>query len=222
MENDTIQTEVISPIVLHTAVETGIQFVREDYKKRSAVKVKDGRQTVHVYHMNNVPFFENEYLSWENLNCCGGWKFDDKYLYTAVQNHKKLVATITVETDSPDKTVVEKTVENWNLDLHECDLSISPDYVKNGDVYWWSVIVARKGTLNDFFDMEEITSAYSLQGMELDREELQEYFSVPLIDLFVHREMGFDFNNPRRTVKSVITGLAFGYPLESTVSFIQY
>ena len=80
MENDTIQTEVISPIVLHTAVETGIQFVREDYKKRSAVKVKNGRKTVCVYHMNNIPFFQNDYLSWENLNCCGGWKFDDKEL----------------------------------------------------------------------------------------------------------------------------------------------
>ena len=221
MENDTIQTEVISPIVLHTAVETGIQFVREDYKKRSAVKVKNGRKTVCVYHMNNIPFFQNDYLSWENLNCCGGWKFDDKYLYTAVQNHKKLVVTITVETDSPDKTVVEKTVENWNLDLHECDLFISPDYVKGHKVYWWSVIVARKGTLNDFFDMEEITSAYSLQGLELDREELQEYFSVPLIDLFAHKKKDFDFANPRTVPECVITGLGLGYPLESTVSFIQ-
>ena len=132
------------------------------------------------------------------------------------------MVTITVETDSPDKAIVEKTVESWNLDLDGCNLFISPDYVKGHKVYWWSVIVARKGTLNDFFDMDKIISAYSLQGIELDREELQEYFSVPLIDLFVHREMGFDFNNPRRTVKSVITGLAFGYPLESTVSFIQY
>ena len=223
MEDSKVKTETKTnnAVVLHTAVETGIQFVREDYKKRSAVKVKNGRKTVCVYHMNNIPFFQNDYLSWENLNCCGGWKFDDKYLYTAVQNHKKLVVTITVETDSPDKTVVEKMVENWNLDLHECDLFISPDYVKGHKVYWWSVIVARKGTLNDFFDMEEITSAYSLQEMKLDREELQEYFSVPLIDLFAHKKKDFDFANPRTVPECVIAGLGLGYPLESTVSFIQ-
>ena len=223
MEDSKVKTETKTnnAVVLHTAVETGIQFVREDYKKRSAVKVKDGRKTLCVYHMNNIPFFQNDYLSWENLNCCNGWRYDEEYLLTAVQKHKKLVADINVETDSPDKAIVEKTVESWNLDLDGCNLFISPDYVKGHKVYWWSVIVARKGTLNDFFDMDEIISAYSLQEMKLDREELQEYFSVPLIDLFAHKKKDFDFANPRTVPECVITGLGLGYPLESTVSFIQ-
>lgn len=32
------------------------------------------------------------FLSWENLNCCGGWTYDEKYLFTAVQEGKKLYA----------------------------------------------------------------------------------------------------------------------------------
>ena len=73
----------------------GIRFIREDRKKRSLVRVVNGTHTLHIYRMNNIPFYEHPYLSWENLDCCGGWPYDEEYLKYAVQRHRKLVSAIT-------------------------------------------------------------------------------------------------------------------------------
>lgn len=91
----------------------GIQIIREDMVKRSAVKVKSGVHTLKTYRMNNVPFYEHPCLSWANLDCCGGWTYDEEYLKSAVQKHKKLVAGITVRIDmeKPDKKTEDQARE---------------------------------------------------------------------------------------------------------------
>ena len=70
----------------------GIDMVRIDAKKRSKVCVcnKTGK-TIRTYRMNNVPFYEHQYLSWANLDCCNGWAYDDEYLYSAVTERTALV-----------------------------------------------------------------------------------------------------------------------------------
>lgn len=55
----------------------GIEIVREDYKNRSKVSVLgfDGTP-IRIYRFNNAPEYKHPYLSWENLDHCGGWASD--------------------------------------------------------------------------------------------------------------------------------------------------
>ena len=76
----------------------GIVFEKTVTRNRCkvVVKNKDGNFTHMTYRYNNgVEPLSSPYISWENLNCCGGWSFDESYLQTAVQEGKKLCAGIT-------------------------------------------------------------------------------------------------------------------------------
>lgn len=52
----------------------GIRLVKTDLKKRSRVDVvnKYGEKLA-TYRFNNIPLYENQYMSWQNLDCCDGW-----------------------------------------------------------------------------------------------------------------------------------------------------
>lgn len=75
----------------------GVTMLREDYKKRSQVKVfseyQGKRHILRSYRFNRISDrFDSPFCSWGNLDCCGGWLSDDTYLDTAVQEGKKLYA----------------------------------------------------------------------------------------------------------------------------------
>ena len=75
----------------------GIQFNKEVSKRLCTVKVqtKTGKRayTLRRYTYPNVGLsVASPFLSWENLNCCNGWAYDESYLLTAVQEGKKLYA----------------------------------------------------------------------------------------------------------------------------------
>lgn len=55
------------PMILNENIY-GIRMIRTDMKKRSRVDVvnKNGFK-LHTYRMNNVPFYEHKYLSWQNI-----------------------------------------------------------------------------------------------------------------------------------------------------------
>ena len=68
----------------------GVKMILEEYKKRSRVKVfteYGGKaHIIRSYRFNRISDrFESPYLSWANLDCCGGWACDNEYLDTAVQ-----------------------------------------------------------------------------------------------------------------------------------------
>ena len=184
----------------------GVTIIREDGKRRSKVRVlaPDGH-TTQTYRFNNIPPYSHPLLSWANLDCCGGWTYDKDYLYTAVQDGKKPVADIT--SDSLPDIMPTPDIEVWH----------DPVPTTNGPYTWWHMLVARKGTLANLFDINEIVEAYATQGINLNPELLQPYFSTPLINLFQDRF----WINPRTLEEWVVTGLGLGYPIESTASLLR-
>ena len=186
----------------------GVKMIREDKVKRSTVKVIEDGHTLHTYRFNNIPFYEHPYLSWTNLDCCGGWDYDKDYLYTAVQECKKPVAEITGET--LPEILLTPDIEIWK----------NPVPTINGPNKRWHMLVTRKGRLSDYFDIDSIVAAYAAQDFKIDKTSkavLEEYFSVPLITLF---QNPFWFTL-RTADEAIVTGLGLGYPIESTISLIR-
>ena len=178
----------------------GIRIVREDYKIRSKVSVIgfDGT-SIRTYRFNNVPEYKHPYLSWENLDHCGGWATDDSYLLSAVHAGKKPAAQYYYGYDS-----VPEMKESMGVEV----------FVKH--ISDW-VFIARTCSVKDLFDLDDIINAYMAQDIYLDREKLIPYMSRPIMDL-MKEEFWID---PETIYEMVITGLMLGYPIESTASILQ-
>lgn len=192
------------PVVLHEN-KKGIKIIREDGVKRSKVKVIGLNGTpVRIYRFNNCPEYKHPYLSWENLDHCGGWASDDSYLLSAVQEGKKPAAQYAKLDDpvpeiKPDKSIVTyyKSEQVYN-------------HIRN------QVYIARSCTLNDLFDIDDIINAYQKQDVYLNKDQLIPYLNKPIMDL-----MKEDFwINANSVNELVITGLMLGYPIESTASIL--
>ncbi len=219
-------TSNINPIVLHTN-KYGIRIIRIDSKHRTKIRVEsaDGKTVYRIYRCNNLPFYEHQYLSWANLDCCNGWKHDDSYLYTAVQKGLKLVAgiSITEEAGYPvDENKIHLSIEQL---IHPYDKSCEDYYItsirENGPYRFINAEIIRRGTLADFYDIDEIIDVYKTHDILVDINTLYIYFKVELSDLFTGKFNGYEYPNPSTLVECVVTGLGLGYPIESTVGFIQ-
>lgn len=177
----------------------GIKIVREDYKNRSKVCVLGFSGTaIRIYRFNNVPEYKHPYLSWENLDHCGGWTTDDTYLLSAVQNKKKPAAQYCYGYDSVPNINSTKGVEV---------------FVKY--IYNW-VFITRTCSLKDLFDIDSIIDAYEKHDIILNKEKLMPYMEKPIMDLMKENF----FLNPKNGTEIVITGLMLGYPIESTASIL--
>ncbi len=211
----------------------GIKFLRFDYKKRSKVCVysydnNGNHYNLRTYRMNNVPFYNHPYLSWENLNCCNGWSYDESYLYTAVQNNKKLIAQATFDINSPSedpKPAMQKfqqIVPNLDKTKVNVVIEMGHTYGPNNNGGLWHTIIIRRGCLADFFNLSEIKAEYAKHDFYFSDElekELAELFKVELTDLY--KERSEHFYRLQSVLDCIITGLCFGYPLESTVDIIM-
>ena len=194
-----------SMTVLHEN-NKGIKIVREDYKNRSKVRVLgfDG-STIRTYRFNNVAEYQHPYLSWENLDHCGGWASDDTYLLTAVQDGKKAAAQY-AEINKPIPNV-----EHGNdVEVYHMSEQIHDNYTRN------QVYITRKCTMNDIFDIDSIIDAYRKHDIFLDKEDLMPYMERPIMDLMKEEF----YVNQRSEAELVITGLMLGYPIESTASIL--
>ncbi len=183
----------------------GIRMIYEEGVRRSNVRVIGGDgHTLQIYRFNNAPFYEHPLLSWKNLDCCGGWAHDKEYLLAAVQNGKKPVAAISSASlpEIPDGD----DFEVW----------YDPAPTTNGSVTWHHMIIAWKGSLAGFFDIDSIVSAYAKQDVDVNKEELSSYFTISLLRLFQNQF----WINPVTKAGLIITGLGFGYPIKSTASLL--
>ena len=177
----------------------GIKIIREDYKKRSKVNVLGFNGTpIRTYRFNNVPEYKHPYLSWENLDHCGGWATDDRYLLSAVNEGKKPAAQYYYGYESVPETKKSK------------DIEVFVEYIRN-----W-VFITRTGSLNDLFDIDSIIEAYKKHDILLDKEELMPYMERPIMDLMKEKF----FISQANDTETVITGLMLGYPIESTASIL--
>ena len=211
----------------------GNRIVRSDGSKRSVVKViNENGRTVALYRMNNIPFYEHSLLSWQNLDCCNGWwisEEDEAYLNTAVQKDKKLISEIVIafpefaEDPSPEVLygAVRKklTVLCPGLDSSHETWRIDRTFRYSMNEFKCNVTIIRKGCLADFYDATEIAAAYHRQSFPcVTEEELESYFHIELSELFPDADS--IFSPCKTTIRDVLTGLALGYPIESTVHYI--
>lgn len=186
----------------------GIEFERTDYKHRSKVKVHNNGYNLRTYRFKNVECFESPYISWENLDQCGGWATKDDYLKTAVQNGTKLFAQIIHDSsesfDSREDIVVITKPHGWLENYNETHICC-------------------KGCLADYYDIEAIFEYYSDLDVEFTEKEVNDIYDLVYdpICIFATDEAPFDYSRCRTNVEFVITGLLLGYPLESTASIIQ-
>lgn len=189
----------------------GIIFERTDYTKRSKVSVHNPDGYNHrIYRFNNVECFESPYISWENLDQCGGWGTDDTYLNTAVQKGTKLFAQIVHGKD-------ESFEESDNV-------VVITDPTPRGyfKSYYWTHI-CRKGCLADYYDLDAVFAHYSRLGIVISDSEkalIREYCNIEL-STFATEDAPFEYWNTCLDAELVVTGLLLGYPLESTASILE-
>lgn len=188
----------------------GIEFERTDYKHRSKVKVHKNGYNIRTYRFKNVECFKSPYISWENLNYCGGWACgNESYLYNAVQNGTKLFASIVHHKDehfeSSDEIVVNTKPHKRIAD--HCETTIS-----------------RKGTLSDYYDLVAVAKHYKRLGFRFTTEEMVNFLHWGHhvdISVFGTDEAPFEYWNAKTLEELIFTGLLLGYPLESTASIIE-
>ena len=76
-------------------------------------------------------------------------------------------------------------------------------------------------TLNDYFDLEQILKVYESCGIRLDKEKMEEYFSKEL-SFFGNEEVcRIQLHDCIGREELAVTGLLFGYPVESTIALIR-
>ncbi len=157
--------------------------------------------------------YQSPLLSWYNLICCsnnyGPIPVVD-YMNTAVQNGKKIAAT-----------VYPNTVEDYMqmiAQLGEEEYYCCPYHPTE---YKYMLYVSKKGTLADYFDYDALRSLYEECGVNLDWEKIKGYF-VQELSYFANEDIcDIQLHNGACPEDLMITGLLFGYPVESTVALIQ-
>lgn len=186
----------------------GITIERTDYKNRSKVKVHNNGYNLRTYRFNNVSEFESPYISWQNLDQCGGWATDESYLDTAVQNGTKLFAQIIHQEgqsfEYSDDVVVITKKHGW------CE-------------GYCETHICRKGCLADYYDIDAVLAHYSRLGIDLTDDEvnlIHEFCNIEL-SVFATDQAPINYANFENLEDLVVTGLLLGYPLESTASIIE-
>ena len=210
----------------------GIMMIREDFKIRSQVKVISGiderKYCLHTYRFNFVHEpIEIPYCSWANLDCCGGWSFDEEYLDTAVQKGLKLFAgraaslkhqynpgAPTLEEAQRQFAAFKETLPNGVFaDVN--DEQIMP-------IYFYTFIY-RAGTISDHIDLDMVFDFYDKLGYRISTAEEKEIRCLCgcEIKLFGTAQAPFQYAHAATTTDFITTGLLLGYPIESTVSILQ-
>ena len=194
----------------------GIIFEKATTKNRCrmTVKNKDGGYCHMTYRFNkDVEPISSPYISWENLNCCGGWVCDDSYLLTAVQDGKKLCAGLVFND--------EKERDDYRDSLPDGLMHFCRPPMHNGPHSFHYIDVVRDGAIRDYIDTDEIFHVYDGLGItNINKKLLSDLLALPMY-YFISGET-FDYTSPdKRPEECVVTGLMLGYPLESTAWLLE-
>lgn len=217
-------------VILHQN-SIGIKMIREDFKKRSQVKVVSEyagkRHCLRTYRFDFIPeSFESPYISWANLDCCGGWSYDEEYLTTAVQEGRKLFAAIDTPLRQqylPDYPTEETAREQFEMFRNTLPPNIFADY-DNEPVFFnhLHTFICRHGRIADYIDLDAVFSFYKKLGIIIRdsmKAEVEHYCSCE-IKTFGTSNAPFQFRQPVRDSEFVANGLLLGYPIESTASIL--
>lgn len=179
-----------------------------------------------IYQFKDVPGLDSPYLSWENLNCCGGWAFDSSYLHTAVQRGKKLISDITLSySDEAGELSASETITDIKSKLpDDCILgNVEPFETKNGPYTFLHYFICKAGNLNDYINMDDVLSAYARLGIVISNDKAQQLkeLSGNSLETFAKLQVLVNHANPPTGVDLIIAGLILGYPIESTAWLIE-
>lgn len=192
-------------------------------------KEEDGEVTVTLTYLFDVPGeketvckrifypiaaegYKHELLSWYNLICCSnnyGPIPVTSYMNYAVQNGKKPAATI-----YPDNVYEYRRFISDTDDSYYC-------FPFHPDEYEYLLFCSLKGSLSDLFDLDKILEVYSSCGIDLDKEKMSDLFSRELSWFANEAQSGIEIHNCLGAENLAVTGLLFGYPVESTVALIN-
>lgn len=212
----------------------GIKIIRKDYVKRSVVKVIAPKfnKTIMTYRFNNLPEYKHNYLSWSNLDCCGGWAYDEEMILKNIANHHKPAGTYNIKTpreagvEYTRECVVNKMKENGIKTecfdvvlMSDWEMPEWYDYQHN----WNWGICLKDCCLKDLYNLNEIKNIYRNHNkLDVDWDIVAKcMYSFSLTDFFSCHVNGY---NPMTAIgweQGIITGLLFGYPLESTIGILE-
>lgn len=206
--------------VLFTNIH-GIQMIRYDSNKTSRVKVVSGKYSLATYRFPKAepPYF-SPYISWANLDCCGGWRYDEEYLKTAVQEGKKLYAGISIYIPKDSsREAMEASIKGVFDTLPE---GITGGFEPVCNERYLAYYICREGTLEDYYDIEAVIAYYGKLGIGFSDETAAEIRDLAKVEIscFGSESAPIDYANVFTYASAVITGLLLGYPIESTVSLI--
>lgn len=205
--------------------DVGIRFIEESSGLRCTVKVqspgKSRYYTLRTYSFKKASLpLQSQYLSWANLDCCGGWKYSESYLETAVQDGKKLYAGLTIALND------EMTESKVNDVLTCLQNRLPPDVILGNEFRsvtgWYHYFICRTGRLIDYFDLSKVFESYHHLEVPLNVEvqkKIRDYCSIPIAQYGT--DPPFLYYNLDTIAQLVTTGLLLGYPLESTAALCQ-
>lgn len=156
--------------------------------------------------------YQSPYLSWYNLICCSnnyGPIPVVSYMNSAVQEGKKIAATIYPDTATDYMQVLADTREDYYC------------YPYHTREYQYLLYLSRKGTLADYFDPERVLEVYRLSGIKLDEAKMRDFFSKELSWFGNEQLCPIELHNCLGEEELAVTGLLFGYSIESTVALIK-
>lgn len=202
----------------------GIEFNKETLKGTSYVKVQASRSkrayTIKKYAFPDIELLTSSpLLSWENLNCCGGWTYDESYLFTAVQKGKKLYAGAAIYLPAPGVTAeAESKLLEIKATLPD-NCTAGKEIISNERFF--PLYICRKGCLKDFFDLEQVLEDYRRMGIVLRPKDRNEFFILCGIELSQFSTGSpMQYRDTATGAELIVTGLLLGYPIESTVSLL--
>lgn len=156
--------------------------------------------------------YKSPYLSWYNLICCSnnyGPIPVVEYMNHAVQNGKKIAATIYPNDAGEYMRIIGELSEDYYC------------YPYHPREYQYLLYISRKGTLNEYFDLEKILKVYDSCGIRLDQRKMEDYFSKELSFFGNEEECQIQIHDCIGQEELAVTGLLFGYPVESTIALIH-
>lgn len=210
----------------------GITIVRDDFKRRSQVKVYSGfpenKYCIRTYRFDFIQDpIEIPYNSWANLDCCGGWAYDEEYLNTAVQNGLKLFAGISHSLKhiyTPDYPTREEALRQFRIfkDSLPADIFADVEDQQSGSAYL-NTFICRIGSISDYINLDTVFEFYEKLGHYVSASEKKEveHLCACEMKLYGTDRAPFSYSQAGTTAEFITTGLLLGYPIESTVSVLH-
>lgn len=179
-------------------------YIRNLDKTQEKLFINNGSLMRKYVYTNIKAEFRSGLVNDFNLHFCGEWSWPDiDYEYGLVDRvrRKKKPMGLFICDSRGELNKLKHTIRYLNLNITKKDKDLG---------------FCQKGKLKDLFDLDSLQKDYLnyLGYKAIDFKKIEDKTLDECIT-------SFDYNNPEDDEELIITGLVFGYPIESTVSIIQ-